>query len=95
MPDLESLVDPTEPAREARSRPPRLADLAGKRVGILDISKSKGDIFLDRVEELLRERVRPAAIVRRRKPTFAKPAPDELRKELAASVDAVIEGLAD
>jgi hypothetical protein len=88
------LLDPTsERAPAARARAPRLAGLRGRRVGLLDISKPRGDVFLDRMEVHLRER--GAEVVRFRKPTFTKPAPADLRHEIAVRCDAVIEALAD
>ena len=47
------------------------------------------------VEELLRERAHPKEILRRKKPTFARPAPEDLRQEILKQSDAVIEALAD
>lgn len=82
-------------AVEIRKSAPRLINLTGKTLCLLDISKSKGDIFLDHLEELLRRQVPLKAILRRRKPTFARPAPKELFEEIVGSCDAVIEGLAD
>jgi hypothetical protein len=88
------LLDPTgERTVLERQRLPRPASLDGLTVGLLDISKARGDVFLDRVDELLREK--GAQVKRMRKPTFTKPAPVDLRQEIAAQCDAVIEGLAD
>jgi hypothetical protein len=88
------LLDPTsERAPAIRSRVPRLASLAGRRLALLDISKPRGDVFLDRVEELLRSR--GAEIERFTKPTFTKPAPVDLRHQIATRCHAVIEALAD
>jgi len=88
------LVDPTS-EREPASKPrlPRLATLAGKTVGLLDISKARGDIFLGRLEARLREV--GAEVKRYTKPTFTKPAPVDLRHEIAVECDAVVEALAD
>ena len=48
------LLDPTDKVeREHKAFAPRLETLAGKTVGLLDISKSKGAFFLDRVEEVV------------------------------------------
>ena len=74
---------------------PRLDDLNGKVMGLLDISKSGGDIFLDRVEELMREHFDLVDVVRVTKPTFARPAPQDLITELADRCDFVVEALAD
>jgi hypothetical protein len=76
--------------RELLARP---ETIAGLRVGLLDISKPRGDVFLDRLETMLQE---AGAIVQRyRKPTFTKPAPVDLRHEIATQCDVVIEALAD
>ena len=91
---MTTLYDPTselQPSR--RERLPRLGSLEGRRVGLLDISKARGDVFLDRIEERLRER--GVEVVRFRKPTFAKVAPVDLRKQIAERCDAVLEALAD
>jgi hypothetical protein len=88
------LLDPTsERAPALRERLPRLESLDGRRIGLLDISKPRGDLFLDRLEQRLRER--GAEVKRFRKPTFTKPAPVDLRHEIAVNCDAVVEALAD
>ncbi len=88
------VLDPTaERQLPVREKPPRPRSPAGLTVGLLDISKARGDVFLDRLEELLQAR---GAVVRRyRKPTFAKPAPVDLRRTLAEECGAFIEALAD
>lgn len=88
------VLDPTA-GKEAAGFPgaSRIDGIDGKTIGLLDITKPRGDIFLDRVEELLVER--GATVTRYAKPTFTKPAPVDLRHEIAANCDAVIEALAD
>jgi hypothetical protein len=89
-----TLVDPTsELSPSHKPRLPRLATLAGRTVGLLDISKARGDLFLDRLEEKLRGA--GAEVKRYKKPTFTKPAPVDLRHEIAVECDAVVEALAD
>jgi hypothetical protein len=88
------VLDPTSERKLAiRPRVARLDDLKGKTIGLLDISKPRGDLFLDRLESQLRSR--GAEVVRYRKPTFTKPAPVDLRHEIAVKCDAVVEALAD
>jgi len=88
------VLDPTSENRPARrERAARLPSLDGRTVGLLDISKPRGDLFLDRLEARLRER--GARVERFAKPTFAKPAPVDLRQEIAVKCDAVVEALAD
>ena len=72
---------------------PRLEKLKGVTIGLLDISKPRGDVFLDRLEGHLQER--GANTKRYRKPTFTKPAPIDLRQQIASECDAVVEALAD
>ena len=89
-----TVLDPTAEATPGqRSLNPRPPGLDGLTIGLLDISKPRGDVFLDRLEERLTAH---GAMVRRyAKPTFTKPAPVDLRHEIATQCDAVIEALAD
>lgn len=88
------LLDPTsERTPQQRQLLPRPTSLRGRRVGLLDISKPRGDVVLDRLEELLRRD--GATVLRYRKPTFARPAPVDLRHEISTHCEVVIEALAD
>jgi len=91
----EEFMDPTHSVAVARKTAPRPSTLDGAVITLLDISKAKGDHLLDRLEELLRERAKPKAVLRKGKPTFARPASDELRQEVPRDSDVVIEALAD
>ena len=77
-------------ARELSNGP---ASLEGKRVGLVDIGKARGDVFLDQLELLLTDA--GAKVLRFKKPTFTKPAPVDLRQEIATQCTLVIEALAD
>ena len=88
------VLDPTgELVTAQRPLVDRPTSLAGKTVGLLDISKPRGDVFLDRLAAGLE--ARGATVERYRKPTFTKPAPIDLRHEIATTCDVVIEALAD
>ena len=88
------VLDPTdESTPPKRQRPVRPRSLDGLTVGLLDISKPRGDRFLDRLEERFRER--GIDTLRFKKPTFTKPAPVDLRAEIATRCGAVVEALAD
>ena len=94
MNDPGILLDPTaERSPAARTLLARPASLDGLTVGILDISKARGNVFLDRLDELLQ--ARGVAVKRYRKPTFTRPAPTSLTQTIAAECDLVVEGLAD
>ena len=88
------LLDPTsERTPSERERVARPTSLDGLTVGLLDISKARGDVFLNRLDELLT--ARGLRVLRYAKPTFTKPAPVDLRHEIASQCDVVIEALAD
>lgn len=89
-----TILDPTSERTVAeRTRVERPASLTGLTVGLLDISKPRGDVFLDRLEERLTGI--GADVKRYRKPTFTKPAPVDLRHEISVECQVVIEALAD
>ena len=90
-----TLVNPmNEIAPQAAPAARRLAQLEGKTIALLDISKPGGSVFLDRIERVLKERYAVGAVIREMKPTFAKPAPAGILEKIR-SADAVIEALAD
>ena len=93
---MTKLYDPTAaPTRRTTPLAARVPDLNGQVIGMLDISKPKGNLFLDRLAERLTEQFQPRDIIRRMKPTFARPAPEDVRKELEQKCDLIIEALAD
>jgi hypothetical protein len=88
------LLDPTsERSPTMRPRLPRPERLDGLTVGLLDIAKARGDVFLDRLDERLQER--GIAVKRYKKPTNTRPAPLPLQQQIATEVNLVIEGLSD
>ena len=93
MSGLEVLDPTSEREPVARQRAGRPATIDGLRIALLDISKARGNVFLDRIEELLNER--GAKVERFRKPTFARPAPRALLEEILGKSDLVVEALAD
>ena len=78
---------------------PRVDDLNGKVIGLLDNGKPNFSIFLSHVEELLRHRFKPRETVYVDKRVagdgFAAPLPAEPLGELAAKCDVVINGMCD
>ena len=88
------VLDPTgEQQPVERARVERPSSLDGLTVGVLDISKARGDVFCDRLAERCIER--GWRVERFAKPTFTKPAPADLRYEISQRCDVVIEALAD
>ena len=95
MSDSLVILDPTDErapiGRRLAVRPDRLRGT----LGIIDIAKPRGDVFLDEIERLLRERQPDLDVIRLSKPTYTKPAPSDLRDEVAERCQAVIQALAD
>lgn len=90
-----AILDPTdERVPVKRELTPRPEALHGT-VALLDISKPRGDVFLDRLEQLLQERAPGIETKRYMKPTVAKPAPEEIKRSILEEADFVIEALAD
>ena len=89
-----TILDPTNESKPAtRELLARPTSVEGHVIGLLDISKPRGNVFLDRLEHKLTER--GAKVLRFSKPTFTKPAPVDLRHEIATKCTLVIEALAD
>ncbi len=89
-----SVLDPTSEDRSPEIHlSERIKSIEGSIIGLLDISKPRGDVFLNQLEKRLTEH--GATVLRFMKPTFTKPAPVDLRYEISSKCDAVIEALAD
>ena len=91
---VEKLRDPTaetSPTRRARLAPP--PSLEGKTVALMDIGKSRGKEFIDRLEGHFKK----AGIATKRyaKPTNTKVAPTELMQKIAAENQLAVIALSD
>jgi hypothetical protein len=92
---MATLIDPRDERRLQDARPaPRLSTLAGRVVGLIDISKPGGSVFLDRLGERLQRDVGVGRIRRAVKPTFSKLAPQALLDDMR-DAEAVVLALAD
>ena len=88
------LLDPTdERSPTQRQRNPRPASLKGLMVGLLDISKPRGDVFLCEIATALE--AEGAMVQHYRKPTYTRVAPTALKQQMATECDVVVEALAD
>ena len=89
------ILDPTdERVPVARQISRRNGSISGT-IGLLDISKPRGNVLLDELERLLLERLPEVKVNRYRKPTFAKPCPDDLRRTIKSECTFLVEALAD
>jgi hypothetical protein len=95
MSDDRVILDPTAERTPLARRPARRSGRIEGPLGLVDIAKARGDVFLDELERALREREPALEIVRLRKPTFTKPAPSDLREEISRRCRTVIQALAD
>jgi len=92
---MTTILDPTnEREPVARRLTPRSGTIRGK-VAFLDISKPRGNVLLDRLEEQLKLGAPGIEIVRYAKPTFTKTEPESLRQQIRSSSNFVVEALAD
>ena len=90
-----TILDPTdERVPVERQITPRAGHLSGV-IGLLDISKPRGNVMLDELARLFAENAPGVEVRRFKKPTFTKPCPDTLRAEIRDACDLVVEGLAD
>ena len=94
---MTTLVNPLDETERAEMKvAPRLDSIRGKTIGLLDISKPGGQQFFERLEQLLTEKHGAKKVLRFTKPTFARPAPDEvIDRILKDQCQGVIEALAD
>lgn len=89
------ILDPTDERKPVtRQITPRAGSLQGI-VGLLDIRKPRGNVLLDELERQLQAAAPEITVKRFAKPTFTKPCPDDLRRDIAGEVDYLVEALAD
>jgi hypothetical protein len=72
---------------------PRLSSLNGKIIALVDIGFPNSNIFLDRVETLLKDRFAVAEVVRHAKPSPTRMAKPEVRKDILSRCHGVIEAV--
>ena len=89
------ILDPTNESLPVGRQLARRTSAIEGIIALLDISKPKGNILLDRLEENFSERLPSIKFTRFFKPTFSRPAPDSLRQEINRDHHFVIEALAD
>jgi hypothetical protein len=75
--------------------PRRFKTLDGVRLGLLGNSKLNSDAVLAEIGEMLKERYKLETVFMRSKPTFSKPAPDELVDEMVENADVIVTGVGD
>jgi hypothetical protein len=91
------ILDPTDERVPVERQISRRSGSISGTIGLLDISKPRGNVLLDELERLLLERLTltEVKVNRYRKPTFAKPCPDDLRRTIKSECSFLVEALAD
>jgi hypothetical protein len=75
--------------------PRRFKTLDGVRLGLLGNSKLNADNVLLAIGDLLQERYALKSVFVRSKPSFGKPAPDDVVEEMVQNSDVVLAGVGD
>ena len=92
---MTTILDPTDERVPVERHLSKRPESISGTVALLDISKPRGDVLIARIEEQLQARLPGVTFKHYNKPTFTKPAPDILRRQIAEECGFVIEALAD
>ena len=97
MPHREAILDPTGQAEQDRSTvlAPRVPDLSGIRIGLLDNTKPNAARVLQTLAEALRAQHHVGEVSTFTKSYFGTPVEEDRAQEIAQSCDAVIAGVGD
>jgi len=90
------IFDPTvAPVGEGFAWAPRPDDLRDRVVGLLDNGKPNSDRLLEHIGALLVSERGAGQVIRVRKPSAYRPAPDEMIDQVAKEADLVVVGIGD
>lgn len=98
---MNTIIDPTKPfamagGRSKAPRPaPRIADLGGTRIALLDNTKRNAAEILDAVGERIGQTESDVRLGRRTKTQFAQPLDAATLDELTSSFDVIVIGVGD
>jgi hypothetical protein len=94
---LDAILSPEGSASQKQHQlaPRRFSTLDGVRLGLLGNSKLNADAVLLAVADLLEERYALQSVFVRSKPTFSKPATDEMVDEMLQNADVIVTGVGD
>jgi hypothetical protein len=91
---MEEMLNPIGYGGKAeKALAPRLTSVRGKTIALLDIGFPNGNLFLDRVEMLLKDRYGVATVVRHAKPSPTRVAKPEIRQDVLSRCHGVIEAV--
>ena len=95
---MAELLSPSGSSPSEKNRvSPRIGDLNGKVIGIVDNGKPNFDIYVGRMEELLRQKYSLAEVIHVKKGHLgsSNPVPPDRVDDLAKRCHAVISGIGD
>ncbi len=84
-----------EDVAQKQSLAPRLSDLQGVTVGLIDNHKRNADVFLAELGRVFQEEYGVAKVVSYKKPSQSMPTPDEVMDQLSEECDAIVHAVAD
>lgn len=74
---------------------PRLPNLEGRVIGLIDNHKRNADVYLEELGRLLQDRYGVSRVVTYRKASQSMPTPPEALDQLAEECDAIVHAVAD
>jgi predicted GTPase len=90
------LVDPTtQPLVASFNVAPRLLDIRGKRIGLIDDSKTNARELLEDLASILEDRYETSVALYHRKPSASKPADPQVVTQMAEECDGAIVAVGD
>ena len=97
MPHREAILDPTGQSERVRAvrLAPRVGDLSGLRLGLLDNAKPNAALVLQTLAQQLRSQYHLGEVATFTKSYFGTPVEEDRAKEIAQSCEAVIAGVGD
>jgi hypothetical protein len=97
VPRREAILDPTGQSAQARSATlaPRVPELSGIRLGLLDNAKANAARVLETLADQLRAQHHIGDVTTFTKSYFGTPVEEDRAQEIAQSCDAVIAGVGD
>jgi predicted 3-demethylubiquinone-9 3-methyltransferase (glyoxalase superfamily) len=84
-----------EDIAEKQSLAPRLAQLQGTTVGLIDNHKRNSDVYLEELGSLLKDRYGVSRVITYRKISQSMPTPADVMDSLATECDAIVHAVAD
>ncbi len=84
-----------EDVAQKQSLAPRLSDLQGVTIGLIDNHKRNSDVFLAELGRVFEEEYGVAKVISYHKPSQSMPTPVEMMDQLSVECDAIVHAVAD